>query len=263
MSLRSSLKGLEAQVKRLEAASGKGRRNCPNCRLHHDARWPNTSGRGRASKDVVMAVCELCHSDYPTSLKGIPDDEREIYILLASASWEDYYTDPKIHAAYVWTDYRPGREDASSQRTTEKDGAKKGPSARRRAKLEAECDRIVERIFKRLRVKYGEDPFPEHTVLVDSIVNREGRQPDVFVPRLVGLEQEETCHLVRAALEKIIVGATRPETAAALESVRARIDAAVSAAREEKRLAEERRAQQDEAWRRQSEGYRQRTAKRT
>jgi hypothetical protein len=247
------LKGLEQRVKRLEAAVGKGGKNCPHCRLHLAVRWSDTIRRRPKRADELLAVCELCHSEYLTSTKGIPKEDEEIYKLMASCATEEYYTNPKAYALYLWLSYKPTRAEAVAQNKDIKEQAKSNPRARKFVKIEAEWDRALARRHRKQHNKYKQGLFPEQTALVESLKKRPGREPGVHVPNLKELEREETCHLIRAELEKIILSGTRPTTVAALEDVRVRIATEVEAATQRERQAEEQRVRREEEWRRQNE----------
>ncbi|MFL6230485.1 MAG: hypothetical protein ACJ741_17065, partial [Pyrinomonadaceae bacterium] len=99
-------------------------------------------------------------------------------------------------------------------------------------KLLEEVQRLIARKEKFLEAKYGDDPFPEHTRLVEEVRARESgrKRPSGSLAELSDLEQAETDHLARAELEKIIWGRTRLGTAAAVKRLGREIDELIRAA---------------------------------
>lgn len=240
MSARTRLGALEAKVKRLEAAAGKGRRNCPRCRLYSSALPPGLEIK--PSDDVVREKCEFCHSEYFSSLKGMSEAERKVGRLIARSTTEDSFTDPKVRASWYWFKYRPNREErVEGAEQALQDRAKSDSRLRAFLKLDEEYDRVFDLRIKSLKAKYGEDPFPEITRLIKDIQDRarSGPPDNAHISGLRDLEEEETGRLICAELEKIMFGEVMRSTAAALDDVRSRIALAVAEVVEEKRRREE------------------------
>ncbi|HYY97958.1 MAG TPA: hypothetical protein VE642_05160 [Pyrinomonadaceae bacterium] len=230
---------MEARVKRIEAAVGKGRRNCPYCRYASIALPP--SRKMRPGEEMVREKCEFCHSEHFSSLRGMSEPEREVGRLIAASTSKDCFTDPRIRAAWLWFGYNPEKKKAKGVRKAERDKTKNDPKARAFFKLDDEYDRLLDIRVKRLKERYGEDPFPEITTLIESIEGRGKKNPEdnLIDPELDDLEREETSRLICAELEKIMFGEVMRSTAAALEDIRGRIAHAVAEALEEGRLREE------------------------
>ena len=137
----------------------------------------------------------------------------------------------------LWWHLKPGRAGKGECRAAPKGKVRRDPLARAGAKLSEECDWLIARREKKLKAKYGE-PFPELYELIKGVRNRERRK--AYAPGLAPLEREETEHLVRAELEKVIWGGIRAETVSAIKRLGEEIDELirVTQAEEERRRAE-------------------------
>lgn len=231
MSLSTRIKSLEASVKRLEAAAGKGQRQCAYCRYTLRHSWPDPKKPKMCMEDVLTAKCEFCHSTYTINLANVPEGERDAYRLHYSFTLEDQYTNPKAHALELWLEFRR-RKNSPKRRAHIKEKANDDPNARAYAKLLQEMQALFARKHKRFKAKYGYPPFPEHMQLIESVRNRarQKRNTQTFVPGLFDLEQEETGHLICAELEKIIWGHTLPETISAIEVMEEKINVMIDTA---------------------------------
>lgn len=232
MSLSTGIKSLEARIKRVEAAAGKGQRHCARCRLHKRHIWPDPNRSRPQPDDILKAKCVLCSSEYPINLAGTSKEKREALRLYFSFTLEDQYTNPKAHALVLWFKY--GLKVKKRRKHLARAKAKNDPKAHALAQLREEVASLLAQKHKRLRAKYGESPFPEQKQLIESVQNREHkkRDLDVYVGGLYELEQEETGHLICAELEKIIWGDIRPETATAIERIRREMDELIITTRE-------------------------------
>lgn len=271
MSFSTRIRSLGASVKRLEAAAGMGAKGCASCRLHRRHAWPDPTKPPLPAEHVMFTRCEFCRTWYGLNLAGMSEDERAVERLRGSFTTEDYYTNPKAHALDVWLHYRKkiwGYHDAVVEKPR---APAPRPSreivdvrgARALSKLRKEAAGLSARLRRRLQAKYGSDPFPEHTRIVKSVVNRE--RPDRGLGDSAGepydLAVNETRHLICAEFEKIVWGHIRPDTALALESIIRRFDELVGEKAERlneaKRLEEEKRrrslAAQEEERRRRAE----------
>lgn len=236
------------RVDKLEAAAGKGQKHCPRCRL---AGWHTTPRVLRRPQfepaDLITRRCDLCHSEYEVRLKGLTEPEREIIRLHFKSTTADFYTIPRAHAAAVWVKYRFDVKESPAPA----DKVKNDRDARRRSELMAKAYRLTARKHSRFAAKYG-SAFHGHLERIDSIRLRRSRmhEVDIFVPRLMELEGEETRHLVCAEMEEIIRGETLPVTAAALEDVRRCITELIAEAKEaDSRRKEELRHSEEEYFR--------------
>ena len=235
MTFSTRLKGLEAAVKRLEAAAGKGQRTGafgPYPRRHI---WPPPTRAGPRAGDFIEARCEFCRSKYPVSLAGIPEDERDAYRLHYTFTIEDNYRDPRAHALTLWLQYWPQPEEARApQPPPARKNGKGSRGARALARLREDYDRLFARKHKKLVAKYGASLFPEQIQLVESMINeRRGKRRSFgYLDRLHELKGRETGLAICAELEKIIWGQTRPQTASALESTVGEIEELIAKERE-------------------------------
>lgn len=235
---------LRARIKRLEDAAGKGWRHCAACRLTRRHEWIDPKQPKPPPEDVLKTKCEYCHSESTVSLANTPEEEREAFRLLYSATIEDQYTNPKVHALLLWLSFDPQLKKRKENRAKVSGPAKDDPNTRLRNKLQAELDKLIARKHKRLKAKYGDSPFPEHYQLIESVRERERhkRNPGVYVKGLFELEQAEIEQLIRAELEKIIWGEPRSETIGAIKNLAREIDELISTAEEaEARRKDERR----------------------
>jgi hypothetical protein len=221
--MNSGIKHLKAAVRRLEDALGKGQRNCAYCRFRVRRLWPDP--KRAVPNDLFMAKCEFCHSDYPASLKWEREGDREMLRLVLSFTLEDQYTNPKAHAVQLWMDSRnaPNAKTRELTRTLH-NRAKKEVGVRTFIKLRDEIIGLYERKHQELRARYGDDPFPEHRRIIESLRSRARRAPSVYVEGLHELEKEETECLMRAEMEKIVWGQASAETASAVERIGREID---------------------------------------
>jgi hypothetical protein len=240
MGLSTRIKSLEAAVKRLEAAAGKGQRHCAHCRLKLRHSWPNPSLPKPRPEDWATAKCEFCQSVYLINLSGTPEEERELLRLRYSYTLEDKLTDPKAYALELWFSARPSKHP--TRRPSARAKKINNPNSRALAKLRDEYNKIYGQKWKRLTAKYGERPFPDQTRLIDQVVERERQKSKYLnhVPGLRELEEEETGYLICAELEKIIWGQSRPETLSAVEEMPNRIKAHIEKAEQEDRDRKER-----------------------
>jgi hypothetical protein len=231
MSLNIRIKGYKAAVRKLEAAVGKGMRNCVPCRFRLRLSWPNPEKSRLRSEEVFKAKCEFCQSEYGLSLAGVPELGRSFLRLQYSFTLKDEYTNPKAHAFKLWLEFSSENKKGQGRSAADKRKANM-KRARINAKLQEEFDELLMRKHKRLKAKYGELPFPEHRELIESVRNRESRRSTTHpnLRGLIELERRETGHLICAELEKIIWGETRYTTAAAIEIVGRQIDALISTA---------------------------------
>jgi hypothetical protein len=232
MSFSTRIGKLEATVKRLEAAAGRGQRHCAFCRLTLRHSWPDPEKPKPCPEDVIKRRCELCRSEYIISLAGIPEGQRDAYRLHYSFTLEERYTNPKAHALALWLLNRPERKKKREKSALAAKKTTKNPNAR--SELQEEVQRLFTQKHKRLRAKYG-DPFPEHARLVESARKREPRKrtPGVYQKGLFELEREEAGHRVCAELEKIIWGQISAETVVAIERIGREIDELIRTAEEE------------------------------
>lgn len=238
---------LKTRIKRLETAMRKGQKFCPLCRLECRPRLPDPKKPRVRVEDIVSVKCMICQTVYLIGLDKLEPTEREITRLILSSTLEDLYTNPKVHAAVLWRAYAPCKiEDVSGQTSEEmhrtiEERAKKDRNARLYVELNSEVTKLFERKRKIFAVKYGGFPFPKHSLLIHSIQKRQKRSSDksMYVPELFDLEMEETKHLIRAEMEKIIFGAARVETVSAIEDIGRRINEAIEAAVEWKRKRDE------------------------
>lgn len=225
MSLGLPVKSLTVAMRRLEAAAGRGPRHCLYCRSV--SRWAPwlMARQGTAEPEELIAVrCEFCRSEYVVSGERMTKDEREVYRLWGSSTLEERHLDPAAHAASLWCSFQvSARGKRKARRLRQAGGAAKitlDPAVRRRAdKLLTEGANLELKKRDRLRIKYGGPPFPEHLELVER-VRRQAEQESLGRESAEGveeLESERVEHLVCAALEKIIWGAPRPATIAAIE----------------------------------------------
>jgi hypothetical protein len=225
MSRGGSVKSLEAAVRRLEKAAGRGPRYCAFCRYARPASpRPNTP-----EEEVLNRKCEFCYSEYALHL-SLPGEDTEVLRMFFSHTLEDRYTDPKAHAITLWWVFKPERVEKAERLAAPKEKAKRDPLARAGARLSEEVDWLIARRQNKLEAKYGE-PFPEHYQLIETVRNRERRK--TYAPGLAALEREETQHLIRAELEKIVWGEVRAETASAINRIGVEIDELVREFQEE------------------------------
>lgn len=137
-----------------------------------------------------------------------------------------------------------GAPPAPSGREARNDKARRALAKRRE-----EVDSLLTLKRKRLEAKYGSNPFPEHTQIFGSVVNRERGNRDAEDSReFHDLQVEEDLRLVCSEFEKIVWGYVRPDTASALDRIGQRIDELVNEKRE--RLQEARRAEEEKKRRR-------------
>ena len=245
MTFGARLKGLEAAVKRLEAAAGMGRRHCAFCRYYVRHSWPDPDAPERPREDYIEARCEFCRSKYTRSLAEVSHEDREAYRLHYSFTLEDLYVNPKAHALSLWVQHRTGRRE--QRRAPLARGGKKGRGARALSELREAADELLARKHERLDAEYGGPPFPDHVRLVESVESESlgKRRPGCFVSGLSELEGREADLAVCAELEKIIWGRTRSETASALQSLGREIEDLIKIAEEENRRREEERKRKD------------------
>lgn len=255
MSLRNSVATLKAKVRRLEDEAGKGRRNCPQCRLTA-RRWrPDPAGRKLRPEEVVEGRCDYCGSALWLNLNKYPEGYREIVRLHFPLPAEAIFTDPNAYALYLWAD--PRRELLKGSKGGASSSKSVSPGGES-AMLAAQCEELERRLYRGLVAKYGDDPFPEMTRLVESILVKEHTEHD---PSLLPaghwakaefdeLERDERHFLVCAEMEWFIFGRVLPETKTAVGAFGDRIDKLLGRARqqrqwraeaEERRLAEEAR----------------------
>jgi hypothetical protein len=234
MSPGTSIRSLRAAVRRLEEAAGKGPRHCAFCRYVQGL--SRTDPKGPKPNEVLTTTCEFCNSEYSLDL-SMRGEDPEVLRMYFSYTLEDRYIDPKAHAITLWWELKPERGKDAKRLVAPKRKAKRDPLARAGARLSEELHWLFARKNKQLKTKYGE-PFPEHYQLIKMVRNRERRK--AYAPGLAALEREETEHLVRAELEKIVWGEVRAETASALKRLAGEIDELISAAQaeEERRRAE-------------------------
>lgn len=232
MSFSAGIRALEAKVKRLEAAAGKGRK-CAVCRLHLRTVWLDPWGPPPEPRtgETIRSKCEFCGTEHTVSLASLPEEEREAHRLHASLTLEDVYTNPKAHALMLWFRHRPERKEVNARRVEGGKKAKDEQKARSLAKLEDEASELFTRKHEMLTAKYGE-PFPEQARLIESVQSKKRgeRNPRCHVEGLSDLEREETQHIIRAGLEKIIWGVVRAETASAIERLGKQIGQLIASA---------------------------------
>ncbi len=229
---------LKTRIKRLEAAVGIGQK-CASCRFTLRTSLPNPKKSMQPSKDVIYVRCEFCNFDFALSLAEVPEAEREAVRLQYSFTLEDYYTNPKAHALELWFSHRPQSKKNTVPRRGTVRKAKNNSSTYIFNKLLEEMNTLLAQKHKRLKFKYGDSPFPEHTQLIESVRNRENNKRDssVYVRGVFDLEQEKTQHMICAELEKIIWGQTRPETTSAIERIEQNIDDLIKTVEMEKEEA--------------------------
>jgi hypothetical protein len=221
MSLSIRIENLQAKVKRLEAAASKGQKYCAYCRFVTRSSLPDPKKPKPRPEDIIKTKCEFCHSEHITNFAVTPEEEREAVRLWYSFTLEDQYTDPRAHALKLWRDHEV--EPKKQPRTTAREKARNDRGAGAFDKLVDEMCELFAQKHKRLKAKYG-DPFPEHQQLIESVRERARNRARPYVPGRFDLEKEEINHLIRAELEKIIWGETRPQTASALEKIGREID---------------------------------------
>jgi hypothetical protein len=214
--MKAELRRLKARVRRLEDAVGKGQRNCASCRYMPRHSWSDP--QWGAPGDLFVARCEFCHSEYVAGLKEGGGSDWEMIRLMHSFTLEDQYVDPKANAVRLLceTKFAPNARAREIGRTLEA-RSKKDPGVRTFLRLRDESIRLEERKRQRLRAKYGDDPFPEHGRLIESVRNRGRRAQGLYADGLPELEKEETKHLICAELEKLIWGEVTAETASAIK----------------------------------------------
>lgn len=245
----ATIRELKRTVKRLEAVAGKGRRHCAYCRFRLRNFWPDPKKPDPPPEDVLKGNCEFCGSEFKLSLEGTAESEREVARLRYSFTMEDMYTNPKAHALELWYEHRPRRKKARQKLAKTKEKAKNDPNARAFAQLLEDVQRLFAQKRKRLEAKYGDNPFPEHKELIESvrIEARNKRDKSVHAQGLFDLEWEEKGYLICAELEKIIWGNTRPETESDIKRVGREIDELIRRTKEaqELRQAEAKRRNQE------------------
>lgn len=190
---------------------------------------------------MIRARCEFCHSDYTANLASLPVELREAYRLYYSFSLEDQYTNPKAHALQLWIDFQPEPQNRREHSARARAKVKNSKSASALANLREEVRNLILQKRKRLQAKYGEQPFPEHMQIIESVENRkrDKRDGNYYVQGLFDLEQQETAHLICSELEKIIWGNIRPETASAIERMKSEIDELIRTNKEAKERQKE------------------------
>jgi hypothetical protein len=238
------ISSLKASLRRLEAAAGKGAR-CAYCRLVIRTSFIGSERQPDRAEQFVEVECEFCHTRCSYSLKGRPEADRDFYRLTYSFTMKDEFTDPRAHAAALWQAYRPWPEEekgagATRQRSAERK-AKNDPRVRTLNALRDQYQEARERRRKRLVLRYGADPFPEHRRLVEAIRKRarDARGEEPYAPGLPELRAEETRYLVCAELEKILIGRTLLSTEESLGRLRGRMAEMVEGARREREGREE------------------------
>lgn len=269
MGLGADVRALRAELRRLEDAAGKGRRNCLYCRLHVVRRLADPAAGKPRRECVVRTRCEECGSEYCVNLTRFSARDREVYRLYLSYTLEDYYIDPKAHALFRWL-LRPGRNGSDEGEGHRSNSALRKRAARRRgavklAELMAHYDALVDTEVEALRAKYGIDPFPELTARAESIMRaaHKGHDPALITDaesrkEFDECEREERALLVRIAMERFVFDRVWPETQEELAAVRVRIDLLLEGAREQQQLEEEREARrlEEEARRREEQARR-------
>jgi hypothetical protein len=254
MSLDSSIRAMRAQVRRLGDAAGKGQRNCISCRLQAARGDVYTREPGLPPEDVVKAKCNHCGSELWFKLKEYTHVSREVVRLFFSTPTENYFTDSKAYALYLWVD--PERERLKGAE------GKRGAAAPLRwhgratklAEWTAQYDELERRMFRRLVAKYGEDPFPELTRRVESILGEAHERHDASLlakghpdrEEFDDLERCERHRLVAAEMERLIFGRVMPETEESVEAIRGKIDGLLERSRGERRWQQEQESRRRE-----------------
>ena len=132
MSLSANIRSLEAAVKRLEVAAGKGQKNCPRCRYDLRHSWHDPKMPEMREEDLIKTKCEFCRSEYTISLARVPEGDRDIYRAFYSYAPEDFYTDPKAHALNLLLQYQPAEKKEQRQQAASGGKNKNDPSSRTR-----------------------------------------------------------------------------------------------------------------------------------
>lgn len=225
MTFSPRIKSLEAAIKRLEDAAGKGRKHCAYCQFMMSPLVPGQNQRKPCPEEPVNARCEFCYSRYIINLASFPEDEREAWRLYYSFTMKDQYTNPKAYALQIWVGIRhdPKKAQGDSINPT---GKVNNQDSQAHYMLLDELCKLSERKRNMLRAKYGVHPFPEITQLMKSVKDRDrsNRKTNTFVEGLSELDEEETRLLMSAEMEKIIWGEVRPDTAAAIKRVEREIN---------------------------------------
>lgn len=206
---------LAARIRRLEEAAGKGRR-CAVCRLKlrtHLTGPAESQADCDELEDEAETRCHYCGWAHGVSLEDVPEDQREAARLYYTFTLEDIYTDPKAHALHLWVGRRPWKEPPMWRAAAYR-GDPKSPGARLHLRLQGEAKRLTALKHKAMEARYGA-PFPEHRRLLDSVEaqGRGGTYRGYEVKCLRGLARLETRLKLDAALERIVWGRRRPETA--------------------------------------------------
>ena len=241
MSLRPSIKGLSVAVRRLEAAARKGPLNCPYCRaLGHRSSWLDPRRPIPPQEVMVTVRCEFCRTEYSVDTTGEPADRREAIRLFYSLTLESLFRDYRSCAIYSWCKFRvaawkkqdarrkKGRLLESSSRRVTLDAA----ARRRLGRLSAASNDLTASKLEMLEDKYGRTHFDDIDELIEEARRRARFTPE-GEPQPEGVEElegERSKFFVCAALERIIWGETRAETASAIEQLGREIEELIKGA---------------------------------
>lgn len=235
MNFRTGTNGLKARLKRVEDLAGKGRRNCPSCRLLLRRQWPDPTKPRARPEDFVGVICQFCHTESAIYLGNIPEEERDAWRAWYPISTEFWYLNRKANALGMWLERRPQLNQSAQdghwqqhqqewQHQAASRGAAKGqtPGQRLVTELWREKNDLLGRKLKMLWVAYGEMPFrKEQQELIESVRAKAEaeRKERSHVKGLERFEKLRTEHLVCAELEKIIWGEVRPQTRKEIEGL--------------------------------------------
>jgi hypothetical protein len=245
---------LSAKLKKLEEATGKGRR-CAWCRLNLRQTIPPS---GIIDDDTpppgyVSRSCDHCGTKYAQPV--CTDDGSmlcKVAVIVQAASEEDFYTVARCRAAKIWITHSLYRDTEAveryyrGQRKAAPDKKRKPtPAQKLRAELEAEMEADRASRERAMIKKYG-DRFPKLDALkkhLSAVLVQE--------PRVGRTTLEEIAEGWRAwaELERVMFGEPFADTVAKIEKVAEAV--ALKAALKEE--AERKRLEREAAFQRQRE----------
>jgi hypothetical protein len=252
-----------SRLARLEKLAGKD--SCPSCRLHRRDRWIDHA-RPTDPGPHAAGVCDLCGAATRVSLGPYDEGARTMLRVAYGGAPEHLFTDQRVRAARLWLALRPDRPSPRKRRgrgaePAGPDTSSGAPSpaarprrpslaAKLRRKLIEEEGAALDRLFKDLRARHGEDPFPDITAQLEdaqgpdfeALYRGEPFAPDVDARRLREIKEEADAAAKCAEAELIVLGAVRDQTREALAECKRRASALVGEAR---RRHEERGAERD------------------
>lgn len=259
-------RNIAARLGRLEKLAGKD--SCPSCRLERREAWP---GPSQDPALYVIACCGVCGRSWAVSLESFDEGRRPMLRLYAEVTAEDVFTDPRAWAAREWilsweevlrTREWAARRIAASYgfvRAYEERPRVRTPEVKLRAHLEQEALAKRDRVFKRLRARYGENPFPELAARIAAIKSPDYNalykgEPFAFYVsfgQIDDIECEAGLLLKCAEAERIALGDVLPSTSKALEDCERRALRRIAEGRQKYEELEAKR-QKDEAERERS-----------